>query len=133
MRFITLAPEHETLLTQVYATHKSVVARRRSHCLLLSHKRHTITQLTAIFSVTRLTITNWFDRWQELGQAGLTHTPGQGRKALLAGIDQAQVEELVAQEPQNLKAVVSKLTTQHTVKCSKDTLRRQLKKVAVAV
>lgn len=133
MRFISLSPEEETLLTQLHATHRSAVGRRRSQCLLLSHKRHTIKQLTAIFSVTRLTITHWFDRWHELGKAGLTHTPGQGRKALLAEVSEPQLKELVGQHPQNLKAVLSDLDTQHAVKCSKDTLRRRLKNRALAL
>ena len=96
--------------------------------MLLSNKGHTIRQLTAIFSVCRITIYNWFDRWQDLGRAGLTPTPGQGRKSSLASVAQPVLEELVAQYPQNLHAVVSELATQHAVECSKDTLRRHLKK-----
>lgn len=133
MRFITLNPEEEALLSQVYSTSANKVARRRSQCLLLSNKGHTIRQLTAIFSVCRITIYNWFDRWQDLGRAGLTPTPGQGRKSSLASVAQPVLEELVAQYPQNLHAVVSELATQHAVECSKDTLRRHLKKGAVAL
>lgn len=133
MRFITLSPADEIRLTQLYATSPNKVVRRRSQCLLLSHKGHTISQLTAIFSVCRITIYHWFDRWQDFALSGLSHTPGQGRKSKLAALAQPVIEKLVEQHPQNLNAVVSDLATQHAVECSKDTLRRRLKKVAVAV
>ncbi|MGI4874028.1 MAG: helix-turn-helix domain-containing protein [Janthinobacterium lividum] len=133
MRFITLSPADEIRLTQLYATSSNKVVRRRSQCLLLSHKGHTISQVTAIFSVCRITIYQWFDRWQDVALSGLSHTPGQGRKSKLAALAQPVVEKLVEQHPQNLNAVVSDLATQHAVACSKDTLRRRLKKVAVAV
>ena len=55
-----------------------------------------------------------------------------GRKRALAPIEQSVLEELVRDNPQNRKAVPHELATQHAVECSKDTLRRQLKKVGVA-
>lgn len=131
MRFIQLSPAETVELEKVHATSTNLVARRRSQCLLLSAQGHTIKQLMGIFSVCRPTIYHWFDHWQTRGQAGLRHRPGKGRKRKLAPLAPAVVKELVKENPQNLKAVVEELATVHAVECSKDTLRRQLKKVAM--
>ena len=132
MRYIELTATETAQLEKVHLTSPNAVARRRSQCLLLSAKKHSINQLMAVFSVCRITVYNWFDRWQAEGLASLQHRPGKGRKRLLAPIEQPVLEELVRDTPQNLKAVLHELATQHAVECSKDTLRRQLKKVAVA-
>ena len=87
--------------------------------------------LTGIFSVCRITIYHWFDGWQTHGQKGLQHRPGKGRKRKLAPLTPAVVEDLVRDNPQNLNAVLQELATAHAVECSKDTLRRHLKKAAV--
>lgn len=131
MRFIHLSPDESAQLEKVYATSANQVARRRSQCLLLSAQGHTIQQLTGIFSVCRITIYHWFDHWQTQGPAGLKHRPGKGRKRKLAPLEPSVVEELVRDNPQNLNAVLHELATGHAVECSKDTLRRHLKKAAV--
>ena len=133
MRYIELTATETAQLEEVYSTSSNAVARRRSQCLLLSAKKHSISQLTDIFSVCRITLYHWFDRCQAEGLASLRHRPGKGRKRALAPIEQPVLEELVRDNPQNLKAVLHQLATQHAVECSKDTLRRHLKKVAVAL
>ena len=133
MRYIELTATETAQLEKVHLTSPNAVARRRSQCLLLSAKNHSINQLMAVFSVCRITVYNWFDRWQAEGLTSLQHRPGKGRKRILAPVEQPVLEELVRDTPQNLKAVLHELATQHAVECSKDTLRRQLKKVAVAL
>ena len=81
MRFSTLSPAEEQQLTALHTssdnaverrrTPSNAVERRRSQCLLLSARGHTITQLTAIFAVCRLTIRHWFDGWEAAQLAGL--------------------------------------------------------------
>ena len=86
MRFITLSPAEEQQLTALHTSSANAVERRRSQCLLLSARGHTLTQLTAIFAVCRLTIRHWFDGWESVQLAGLRHRPGQGRKRKLAAV-----------------------------------------------
>lgn len=131
MRFIQLSADESVQLEKVYATSRNQVARRRSQCLLLSAQGHTIQQLTSIFSVCRITIYHWFDRWQIQGADGLRHRPGKGRKRKLAALGPSVVEDLVRDNPQNLNAVLDELATTYAVECSRDTLRRHLKKAAV--
>ncbi len=131
MRFIDLSLEESAALESVYTTSANAVARRRSQCLLLSSKGYTINQLTGIFTVCRITLYHWFDGWQAQGLASLRHKPGKGRKRKLATVPPPVLEELVRENPQNLNAVLAELATAHAVECSKDTLRRHLKKGAV--
>ena len=133
MRFITLSPAEEQQLTALHTSSDNAVERRRSQCLLLSARGHTITQLTAIFAVCRLTIRQWVDGWESVQLAGLRHRPGQGRKRKLAAVPRADLEALVREHPQNLKAVLAEVETTHAVQCSKAALCRQLKNLGVAV
>ena len=133
MRFITLSPAEEQQLTALHTSSDNAVERRRSQCLLLSARGHTITQLTAIFGVCRLTIGHWFDGWESGQLAGLRHRPGQGRKRKLAAVPRAELEALVREDPQNLKAVLAEVETTHAVQCSKGALCRQLKNLGVAL
>ena len=133
MRFITLSPAEEQQLAALHTSSANAVERRRSQCLLLSARGHTITQLTAIFAVCRLTIRHWFDGWESGQLAGLRHRPGQGRKRKLAAVPRADLEALVREHPQNLKAVLAEVETTHAVQCSKGALCRQLKNLGVAV
>lgn len=45
--------------------------RERAKAILLSYKGYNITTLSDIFEVSRGTITNWLDAWDELGIDGL--------------------------------------------------------------
>ena len=131
MRYVSLTAAETAQLEHLYLTSDHAVTRRRSQCLLLSSKKHTVSQLMAIFSVCRITVYHWFDGWLAHGLAGLRHQPGQGRKRKLDALAPAVVEDLVRETPQNLHAVRHALATAHAVECSKDTLRRHLKKRAV--
>ena len=133
MRFITLSRAEEQQLTALHTSSDNAVERRRSQCLLLSARGHTITQLTAIFAVCRLTIRHWFDGWESGQLAGLRHRPGQGRKRKLAAVPRAELEALVREHPQNLKAVLAEVETTHAVQCSKGAVCRQLKNLGVAL
>lgn len=56
---------------------------QRCHAILLSSKGYSTNQLMEIFSVTRNTIFQWFDRYEDEGISGLKTRPGQGRKSVL--------------------------------------------------
>jgi len=133
MRFIALSSSSEAELRARYVGSTNVVERQRCQCLLLSSRGHSIGQLTDIFQVNRLTIYQWFNRWQTDGLLSLRHRPGQGRKAKLAAVSPQVLNDLVAAHPQNLKAVLAELETHHAVQCSKGALRRHLKNTGVAL
>lgn len=133
MRFITLNAAEEMALTARYESSDNAVERRRSQCLLLSARGHTISQLTAIFQVCRLTVSTWFTGWERQGDVSLRHQPGQGRKRKLAVVARQDLEALVEEHPQKLNAVLADLQTNHAVECSKAALRGHLKNLGVAL
>ena len=78
------------MLSRIYHQSKHFEVRRRSHCILLSFEGFTITGLMAIFKVSRITIYNWFNAWEENHLAGLYNHPGRGRKPLFTPEQKSQ-------------------------------------------
>lgn len=127
MRNIRLTEQEEKELQEVYKSSGYVVERKRSHCLLLSHRGKSINELSSIFGVTRLTITNWLDKWKQGGLECIRLGSGRGRKQKLAGIGRELLEAYVEEHSRNLNAVVALLQERHAVEVSKKTLQRFLK------
>ena len=127
MRYVRLTEQEEGKLKEVYQSGGYVLERKRSQCLLLSHRGKSINELAGIFGVTRLTITNWLDKWKEGGLEGIRLESGRGRKQKLAGIGQEQLEAYVEEHSRNLNAVLALLREKHAVEVSKKTLQRFLK------
>lgn len=127
MRNISLTEQEVADLQELYKSSSYLVERKRSQCLLLSHQGRSINELAGIFGVTRLTITNWLDKWKQGGLDGIRLESGRGRKQKLAGIGQEQLEAYVQQHSRNLHAVVALIKEKHAVVVSKKTLQRFLK------
>jgi len=127
MRHIRLTEQEFAGFQALYKSGRYLVERKRSHCLLLSHQGKCINELAGIFGVTRLTITNWLDKWKQGGLEGIRLENGRGRKQKLAGIGQEQLEAYVQQHSRNLHAVVALIKEKHAVAVSKKTLQRFLK------
>jgi len=129
MRFITnLSYETQSLLNRIYTKSKKHETRQKSQCILLSHKRFTITQLVGIFNVHLNTIYNWINDWEERGIISLYPIKGQGRKPLLSDDKSQYIKELVLENPKQLKKVISKISEEYDIELSERTLKRFLKK-----
>ncbi len=77
MRYIKgLTKETIKLLKRIYKQSKYYQVRQRSHCILLSHERYKISELIAIFKVSRNTIYNWLNNWDSSGLVGLYNREG---------------------------------------------------------
>ena len=79
--------------------------RRRAHAIVLSHQGHTIDQICKILSVTRETVSLWFDAWEAQGLDGLRDKPRAGRPAIYSDAERERLLELVQEQPHQLKAV----------------------------
>jgi transposase len=104
--------------------------RHRCHCLLLSHQGKRVSELAAIFQVSKLTIYNWFRAWESAGIVGLRNQAGQGGQAKLSVQNPqhiTQVKALLEQERQSAKTVVASLHAQLDIQMHPATLRRFLK------
>ena len=75
-RYIKLTEGEQKLLLDTHKTSNSYQLRDRCQCLLLSNEGKTIKELSLIFKVSRLSITNWFKRWLEKGFSGLGNSVG---------------------------------------------------------
>lgn len=90
MRYIRLTEQEEQELSLLYRSSPYLTERKRSQCLLLSHRGRSINELAGIFGVTRLTITIWLDRWEGGGLDGIRPGPeaeaGRYRAGAVGGI-----------------------------------------------
>ena len=128
MRYIKgLAKDTLKLLKRIYKQSKYYQVRTRAHCILLSYQRYKISELIAIFGVSRNTIYNWLNNWEDSGLVGLYNHPGQGRKKIFNSEQQKIIKKWVSQTPKNLRLVQEKIKKQWGVTASKDTIKRVIK------
>ena len=133
MRFIKLSESDLKSLQNGQRYGKHFLFRDRCQCLILSHQGHTITELTNLFKVHRVTVYEWFNLWEEGGIEALHKKPGQGRRPKLSPANPRHVERaraLVEEDRQSLKAVVAKLSAELEIEMHPDTLKRFLKNLA---
>jgi transposase len=131
-RFIKdLTDEQRSQLNKGYKNGRTHTERRKCQAILLSADGKTVNEICFLIGVTKLSVYNWFNAWESSGIAGMTLKPGRGPKTKLDPNDSAQVnliKELVENEPQNLRKVVSQIQTKTGIALSKWTLIRHLKK-----
>jgi transposase len=126
MRYIILKAEEIEALELLLKTSSNNTIRKRSQCLLLSHQKRTIIDLSAVFGVSRRTIERWFDSWVLKGVESLSIESGRGVKTRLKGYEK-DVSEQVELHSRNLKNVISYFKEQHNITICKKTLQNFLK------
>jgi len=126
MRYITLKTEELEALELLYKNSTDNMVRKRSQCLILSHQKQTITDLTKIFGTSRRTIERWFDGWVQSGVDSLQMVPGRGVKTRLKGYED-EVTEQVEIHGRNLKNVLNYFKEKHNITICKKTLQNFLK------
>lgn len=126
MRYIKLKTEDIELLELLVKTSTNNTIRKRSQCLLLSHQKRTIKDLTMIFDVERKTIERWFDKWDLEGVNSLTIASGRGVKTRLKGLEEV-IKEQVELHNRNIKNILTYLKEEHNIIICKRTLRNFLK------
>lgn len=76
MRYVRqLSTEQEGRLRELSRRSRDYRERERAKAILLSYKGYNIVTLSDIFEVSRGTITNWLDAWEERGMKGLKDLP----------------------------------------------------------
>ena len=132
-RFIQgLSPETLHLLQRIYQRSTRHQVRQRAHCILLSFKGYPVTELRAIFAVTRKTIYTWLDDWDRERLVGLYDRPGRGRKKTFDDEEQQQIRDWAKATPHNLNPVLSKIKETWKVEVSKTTVKRILKSFSMS-
>jgi len=126
MRYIILKTEEIEALELLLKTSSNNTTRKRSQCLLLSHQKRTIIDLSAVFGVSRRAIERWFDSWVLKGVESLSIESGRGVKTRLKGYEN-DVSEQVELHSRNLKNVIFYFKEQHNITICKKTLQNFLK------
>ena len=126
MRYVILKTEEIIALEVLYKGALDNSTRKRSHCLLLSHQKRTITDLLKIFKVSRRTIERWLDDWTESGLDSLPISPGRGVKTRLKGYEEVIAIQLEFHS-RNIKNVLLYLEKEYNIKICKRTLQNFLK------
>ena len=85
-----------------------------------------------IFAVERLTISHWFDAWERRHLAGRYDHARRGRPPKLPAAEQEQAHQYSAQHPQNMKKVIHLIEQETSKRVSTKTIKRLLKKIALA-
>jgi transposase len=133
MKYIeSLSPETVKMLERIYRQSEHHQVRQRAHCILMSFQGFTMTQLMALFMVSRKTVFNWFQSWERHKLIGLYNEPGRGRKPLFSLEQQAQIREWVKAEPRNLKKVLAQIQETWDITASLETIKRVLKSVGMS-
>jgi transposase len=128
MRFIKgLYLETIKLLERIQKQSRYHHVRQRAQCIKLSYEGYRINDLMKIFNVTRLTITNWFNDWDDFGLVGLYDRKGKGRKSKLNDEQKAQVKKWAKENPKNLNIVIKNVRESWGIEISKETIKRILK------
>lgn len=126
MRYIILKTEDIELLELLVKTSTNNTIRKRSQCLLLSHQRHTIIDLSMIFDVNRKTIERWFNSWDLQGVKSLPIAPGRGVKTRLIGLEEV-IKQQVELHNRNIKNILTFLKEEYNIIVCKRTLQNFLK------
>jgi len=126
MRYVTLKTEEIKALEVLYKIALDNSTRKRSHCLLLSHQKRTITDLSKVFEVSRRTIERWLNDWAVSGLDSLPILPGRGVKTRLKGHEQEIAKQLELHS-RNIKNVLLHLENECNIKICKKTLQNFLK------
>lgn len=126
MRYIKLKTEDIELLELLVKTSLNNTIRKRSQCLLLSHQKRTIKDLSMIFDVERKTIERWFDKWDSEGVNSLAIASGRGVKTRLKGFEEV-IKQQIELHNRNIKNILTFLKEEHNIIVCKRTLRNFLK------
>ena len=128
MRYIQgLTKDTIKLLKRINKESKYYQVRQRSHCIILSYQKYKISELMTIFQVSRNTIYNWFNNWENWGLVGLYNREGRGRKKLFNEQQQQTIKDWVKETPKNLSIVPEKIKQEWDIVTSKDTIKRVIK------
>ena len=126
MRYVVLKTEEIIALEVLYKGAVDNSTRKRSHCLLLSRQKRTITDLSKVFEVNRRTIERWLNDWDVSGLNSLPILPGRGVKTRLKGYEE-EIAKLLELHSRNLKNVLLHFEKEHNIKICKKTLQNFLK------
>ncbi|RAR56808.1 homeodomain-containing protein [Onishia taeanensis] len=89
---------------------------------------HTIDQISEILQVRRDAVSRWLKQWETSGLDGLIDKPRSGRTPILDEHDHQRLQEMVAEQPYQIRSLQARFQEETGKTLSTVTLRRALKK-----
>lgn len=104
-----LTDEQQVRLKAIMKSNAPQRTRRRAHAILLSHRRFSLDQIASIYEVDRDRVSQWLEWWRESEFDGLDDDRRAGRPPLLTEQEQAEVVEIITQEPRSSRHAVAEI------------------------
>jgi len=117
------------LLDRVWREHPTYTVRCRAHAVLLSAQGFTVTQLQAIFDISKRTALAWVDRWTHHGHDGLEDAPRSGGPPKLDEQEREVFREELQRHAREPKRVIEAVEQKTGKRISRTTLRRWARKL----
>lgn len=102
--------------------------RKRAQAILLSARRYTIDEISAILECHRVTVSRWIDQWHEQGIDGLLENEGRGRKKTFTEAEEKQILEWLKEEPRSTNGLLARIEKELGKKICSATLKRLFKR-----
>jgi len=134
-KIIELTIEQRRALDKGYRKGRGHAFRMRCQMVLLKSEKRSSAQVSQILGCCEIVINRWLKRWKAEGLKGLETRAGRGRKPKLSTQNPLHLKAVkaeIAQHPQSVKTVIAKLEEELDVAMHPDTLKRFLKKLAIA-
>lgn len=115
--------------------------RQRCHALLLHEQGYLLRELGGILGVHPTTISEWLNRWEQHGIAGLHDSPRSGRPvcrrtgrpSIYQGPDLGLLQQFLEEDPRRLAQAKDRLEQATGKRSCMKTLQRALKKGGVCM
>ena len=131
MKFVKPLTETELeTLQAMHRFHPSRRARMRAHCIVLSHQRYQLDDIAQVYQASRRRVSNWIDRWHDLGLVGLYDQPRSGRPPIYSEQEQQQIDLYLQLYPQRVKRIIEEMAKNTDKRVSPKTMRRYIKKAS---
>lgn len=134
-KVVELSPEQRAALEKGYRRGTSHTFRTRCQMVLLKSEKRSSLAVAEVLGCCEVVVNRWLHRFEEEGIKGLETRPGRGRKPILSTQNPKHLETVkaeIARHPPSVKTVIARLDEKLDLAMHPDTLKRFLKKMAIA-
>jgi transposase len=134
-KVIELNPEQRAALEKGHRKGASHAFRTRCRMILLKSEKRSSAEVADVLGCCEVVVNNRLRRYEKEGIEGLKTRRGRGRKPKLSTQNPLHLHTVkaeIAKHPQSVKTVIAKLEEELDLAMHPDTLKRFLKKLAIA-
>ena|ERR1051326_1744112 len=134
-KVVELSTEQRAALEKGYRKGTSHAFRMRCQMVLLKSEKRSSLEVADVLGCCEIVVNNWLRRYEVEGIEGLKTRQGRGRKPILSTQNPVHLQTVkteIAKHPQSVKTVIARLDEELDLAMHPDTLKRFLKKLAIA-